>query len=64
MASFTSSLTTMKTTSHESGRSWVSYITDEMLWVELTACRTLSICLHAYDICSCVHLDVVLFDCP
>jgi hypothetical protein len=64
MASFTSSLTFTKTTSHESGRSWVSYITHEMRWVELTACRSLSICLHAYDICVCVHLDVGLFDCP
>jgi hypothetical protein len=64
MASFTSSLATTKTTSHESGRCWVSYITHEMRWMELTACRSLSMCLHAYDICFCVHLDVVLFDCP
>jgi hypothetical protein len=35
-----------------------------MRWMELTACRSLSICLHAYEICFCVHLDVVLFDCP
>jgi hypothetical protein len=53
-----------ETTLHESGRSWVSYITDEMRWMELTAYRSLSICLHAYDICFCVHLNVVLFNCP
>jgi hypothetical protein len=64
MASFTSSLATTKTTLHESGRSWVSYITQEMRWMELTACRSLSVCLHAYDICFCVHFDFVLFDCP
>jgi hypothetical protein len=42
----------------------VSYITQEMRWMELTACRTFSTCLHVYEVCFCVHLDVVLFDCP
>jgi hypothetical protein len=43
---------------------WVSHITDEMLRMELTACRTLSTCLRVYDFCCYVHLDMALFDYP
>jgi hypothetical protein len=52
---------------HEAGRSlvshiWVSHITDEMLRMELAACRTLSTCLRVYDFCCYVHFDIALFD--
>jgi hypothetical protein len=39
---------------------WASHITDDMRRMEFDPGRFLSTCLHAYDICICANLDVVL----